>query len=296
MDVGGVPAAAARDGDLRHPLRHPLVEARQRVEGVSARYILEQARPRPEAKWVLQHAGPDYTTNTALEDLRDEDVLLALKHNGRDIDPDHGGPMRLVLPKLYFWKSSKWLRAFELLEVNPPASASRTGTTCTRTRGPRNATPTRRRGRCSRCARKLRAGRESASSPPLPVAPRIAAWARRAQGGVPIPRGGRPIRGRLGWAPSGWGACGIARRERVRGPRPGPASPTPLCAERAPDRGQTLTPPVCGRVRRASEASPGPPASAASLCFLNPSPHSAPSLRIPLRSRLGDDRRASEAG
>jgi len=36
------------------------------------------------------------------------------------LEPDHGGPMRLVLPKLYFWKSSKWLRAFELLEVNPP--------------------------------------------------------------------------------------------------------------------------------------------------------------------------------
>ena len=89
-------------------------------EGVSARYVLEQARPRPEAAWVMQHADPDYTTNTALEDLRDGDVLLALKHNGRDIEPEHGGPMRLVLPKLYFWKSSKWLRAFEFLDVNPP--------------------------------------------------------------------------------------------------------------------------------------------------------------------------------
>src|SRR5918994_7241872 len=60
-------------------------------EGVSARYIIEQARPRPEAKWVLQHADPDYTTNTALDDLRAEDVILALKHNGRDLEPDHGG-------------------------------------------------------------------------------------------------------------------------------------------------------------------------------------------------------------
>ena len=76
-------------------------------EGVPARHILEQARPLPEAKWVLQHADPDYTTNTAIEDLDDDDVLLALKHNGRDLEPDHGGPMRLVLPKLYFWKSSK---------------------------------------------------------------------------------------------------------------------------------------------------------------------------------------------
>jgi DMSO/TMAO reductase YedYZ molybdopterin-dependent catalytic subunit len=89
-------------------------------EGVSARYLIEQARPRAEAKWVLQHADPDYTTNTALADLLDDDVVLALKHNGKDLEPDHGGPMRLVLPKLYLWKSSKWLRAFEFLDVNPP--------------------------------------------------------------------------------------------------------------------------------------------------------------------------------
>jgi DMSO/TMAO reductase YedYZ molybdopterin-dependent catalytic subunit len=89
-------------------------------EGVSARWIIEQARPRPEAKWVMQHADPDYTTNTSLEDLREDDAILALKHNGRDLEPDHGGPLRLVLPKLYFWKSAKWLRAFEFLDVNPP--------------------------------------------------------------------------------------------------------------------------------------------------------------------------------
>src|SRR2546429_1097679 len=89
-------------------------------EGVSARYIVEQVKPRPEAKFVLQHADPDYTTNTAVADLLDDDVVLAVRHNGKDLEPDHGGPMRLVLPKLYFWKSSKWLRAFEFLEVNPP--------------------------------------------------------------------------------------------------------------------------------------------------------------------------------
>jgi DMSO/TMAO reductase YedYZ molybdopterin-dependent catalytic subunit len=89
-------------------------------EGVPARAIIEHVRPRPEAKWVVQHADPDYTTNTSLDDLRDEDVILALEHGGRALEPDHGGPMRLVLPKLYFWKSSKWLRAFEFLDVNPP--------------------------------------------------------------------------------------------------------------------------------------------------------------------------------
>jgi DMSO/TMAO reductase YedYZ molybdopterin-dependent catalytic subunit len=89
-------------------------------EGVSIREIVGRVKPRPEAAFVLQHADPDYTTNTALDDLVQDDGILALKHNGRDLEPDHGGPLRLVLPRLYFWKSSKWLRAFEFLDVNPP--------------------------------------------------------------------------------------------------------------------------------------------------------------------------------
>jgi len=89
-------------------------------EGVPIREIVGRAKPRPEATFVMQHADPDYTTNIALADLVQDDVLLAIKHNGRDLEPDHGGPMRLVVPKLYFWKSAKWLRGFEFLDVNPP--------------------------------------------------------------------------------------------------------------------------------------------------------------------------------
>jgi DMSO/TMAO reductase YedYZ molybdopterin-dependent catalytic subunit len=89
-------------------------------EGVPIREVVTHVKPRPEARFVMQHADPDYTTNIALEDLLQDDVLLATKHNGRDLEPDHGGPMRLVVPKLYFWKSAKWLRAFEFLDVNPP--------------------------------------------------------------------------------------------------------------------------------------------------------------------------------
>ena len=84
-------------------------------------------RPLPEARWVLQHADPDYTTNTSLDDLRRDDVLLAIRHNGRDLEPDHGGPLRLVVPQLYFWKSSKWLRALEFLDVNAPGFWERNG-------------------------------------------------------------------------------------------------------------------------------------------------------------------------
>ena len=89
-------------------------------EGVSIHEIMRHVTPLPGAQWVVQHADPDYTTNIALADLVQDDVLLALRHNGRDLEPDHGGPMRLVVPKLYFWKSAKWLRGFEFVDVNPP--------------------------------------------------------------------------------------------------------------------------------------------------------------------------------
>jgi len=89
-------------------------------QGVHIREIMKRVRLQAEAKYVLIHADPDYTTNLPLEDLVDDDVLLALKHDGQDLTPDHGGPLRLVVPKLYFWKSAKWLRGFEFLDVNPP--------------------------------------------------------------------------------------------------------------------------------------------------------------------------------
>ena len=91
-----------------------------RFEGVSVREIVRRVRPKPEAKYVMVHADPDYTTNLALADLVDDDVVLALRHDGQDLTPDHGGPLRLVVPKLYFWKSAKWVRGFEFLNVNPP--------------------------------------------------------------------------------------------------------------------------------------------------------------------------------
>jgi DMSO/TMAO reductase YedYZ molybdopterin-dependent catalytic subunit len=89
-------------------------------EGVPIREIMSRIRLKPEAKYVMVHADPDYTTNLALEDLVQDDVLLALRHNGRDLLPDHGGPCRLVVPRLYFWKSAKWVRGFEFLDVNAP--------------------------------------------------------------------------------------------------------------------------------------------------------------------------------
>ena len=91
-----------------------------RWEGVHISEILKHVRIKPEAVAVMVHADPDYTTNIALENLINNDVLLAIKHNGQDLPPDHGGPCRLVVPKLYFWKSAKWVRGLEFLDVNPP--------------------------------------------------------------------------------------------------------------------------------------------------------------------------------
>jgi DMSO/TMAO reductase YedYZ molybdopterin-dependent catalytic subunit len=91
-----------------------------RFEGVSIGEIMRRVSVKPEARFVRIHADPDYTTNLPLDELLDDDVLLALRHDGQDLTPDHGGPLRLVVPKLYFWKSAKWLRAFEFLDVNAP--------------------------------------------------------------------------------------------------------------------------------------------------------------------------------
>jgi DMSO/TMAO reductase YedYZ molybdopterin-dependent catalytic subunit len=91
-----------------------------RWEGVQVREVLDRARVKPEAIAVLAHTEEGYTTNIALEDLVGDDVILALKHDGRDLEPEHGGPCRLVVPRLYFWKSAKWVRELEFFDVNPP--------------------------------------------------------------------------------------------------------------------------------------------------------------------------------
>jgi DMSO/TMAO reductase YedYZ molybdopterin-dependent catalytic subunit len=91
-----------------------------RWEGVAVREILSRVRVRPEAVAVMAHSYGGYTTNIALSDLDSDDALLAIKHDGQDLPPDHGGPCRLVVPKLYLWKSAKWIRSLEFLDVNPP--------------------------------------------------------------------------------------------------------------------------------------------------------------------------------
>ena len=84
-------------------------------EGVSARHLLATVRPKPDARFVLLHSHDDYTTNLPLADFAGEDVLLAHSWQGRPLPREHGGPVRAVLPRLYFWKSAKWLRRIEFI-------------------------------------------------------------------------------------------------------------------------------------------------------------------------------------
>ena len=91
-----------------------------RWEGVAVAEILRRVGVRPEAVAVMVHAEEDYTTNLLLSDLNSDDALLAIKHDGDDLPAEHGGPCRLVVPRLYFWKSAKWVTGFEFIDVNAP--------------------------------------------------------------------------------------------------------------------------------------------------------------------------------
>lgn len=89
-------------------------------EGVSIREILQRAKPLPEAKYVVEHSTTGYTTNLPLADLDDDDVMIVFKHDGEDLEPEHGGPVRMLVPKLYFYKSAKWLSGLEFLTDDKP--------------------------------------------------------------------------------------------------------------------------------------------------------------------------------
>lgn len=84
-------------------------------QGVLFRTIYDLARVRPGAKHAMIHAYDGYYTNVPLSWLLDSDVLFALDHDGQPLSEEHGGPLRLVVPKLYAWKSAKWAGGIEFL-------------------------------------------------------------------------------------------------------------------------------------------------------------------------------------
>jgi DMSO/TMAO reductase YedYZ molybdopterin-dependent catalytic subunit len=89
-------------------------------DGISTSELKKLVSIKPEARFVIVHAAGGFTTNLPVEDFFAEDVLFALKHNNEDISADHGGPVRLVVPRLYFWKSAKWVTGVEFTVVDRP--------------------------------------------------------------------------------------------------------------------------------------------------------------------------------
>ena len=87
-------------------------------EGVPFRVIAERARPKPDAGWVVAHCEHGYTSNLSLEAMLDDGVVLAWGNRGEPLTPEHGFPLRLVVPKRYAWKSAKWVRGLEFTAGN----------------------------------------------------------------------------------------------------------------------------------------------------------------------------------
>jgi DMSO/TMAO reductase YedYZ molybdopterin-dependent catalytic subunit len=84
-------------------------------EGVATAEVIRQARVDPEASHVMVHCYGGYTTNLPLEDFLSERALFVDRRNGEPLPLDHGGPLRLIVPHLYAWKSAKWVSGIELM-------------------------------------------------------------------------------------------------------------------------------------------------------------------------------------
>lgn len=89
-------------------------------QGVSTRDLLDLVHPKDEAQAVMMHSFDGYTTNLPLADFADEAALLAHHWEGKPLAREHGGPVRLVVPHLYFWKSAKWVSRIELIGRDRP--------------------------------------------------------------------------------------------------------------------------------------------------------------------------------
>jgi DMSO/TMAO reductase YedYZ molybdopterin-dependent catalytic subunit len=87
-------------------------------EGVSIDTLLEDIEH--DATHALAFCDGDYTTNVPLEDLLDGKAWIAFAYDGHPLEPEHGGPARLLVPHLYFWKSAKWIRSLQLMDHDEP--------------------------------------------------------------------------------------------------------------------------------------------------------------------------------
>jgi DMSO/TMAO reductase YedYZ molybdopterin-dependent catalytic subunit len=86
--------------------------------GVSVETLLEEVDS--DAAYIMAHSYGDYSTNLPVEDVTDGKAWVAFAYNGEALEPEHGGPARLLVPHLYFWKSAKWVRELRLMDHNEP--------------------------------------------------------------------------------------------------------------------------------------------------------------------------------
>jgi DMSO/TMAO reductase YedYZ molybdopterin-dependent catalytic subunit len=85
-------------------------------EGVSVDILLEHVKLDPRAQFVTAFSHEGYTTNLPLEDIVNGKAFIAYKYDGKPLTPEHGGPARMVVPHLYFWKSAKWVAGLRFME------------------------------------------------------------------------------------------------------------------------------------------------------------------------------------
>jgi DMSO/TMAO reductase YedYZ molybdopterin-dependent catalytic subunit len=98
-----------------------------RFRGVHWRELAKLVKPKPTANFVIAHCEQGYTANVPIEFLEDDLALLATEADDEPLEPDHGWPLRLVIPGKYFWKSAKWLRGIELSSIDKPGFWERYG-------------------------------------------------------------------------------------------------------------------------------------------------------------------------
>ena len=96
-------------------------------KGVHWRELAKLCRPKPTASFAIAHAEQGFTANVALSALEDEHALVVYEADGEPLTPEHGWPVRLVIPSKYFWKSAKWLTGIELSSIDKPGFWERYG-------------------------------------------------------------------------------------------------------------------------------------------------------------------------
>ncbi len=95
--------------------------------GIPWRELLHRVKIKPEATHVMVHCDFGFTANIGLDVLDDDDTMLAYLYDGKPLEPDHGYPLRMLVPKKYFWKSAKWVRGIEFMAGDRPGFWERNG-------------------------------------------------------------------------------------------------------------------------------------------------------------------------